>query len=106
MPQKLEIAVEDVPTAQLSGLDPEQIVPPSPSPTPQTPDSFGRSLGLDEEELQRGMADEDEDSDSEPPQAQLEPHSLATAEEGVPPSGGVTDLQAAVNLNTDEWDDV
>ena len=104
MPPKLEIAAEDVPTVQLSGLDLEQICP----PTPQTPDSFGRSLGLDEEELQRGMADEDEDeeSGSETPQAQLEPKSLATAEEGIPPSGGVADSQAAVNLNEDDWDDV
>ena len=104
VPPKLEIAAEDVPTVQLSGLDLEQICP----PTPQTPDSFGRSLGLDEEELQRGMADEDEDeeSGSETPQAQLEPNPAATAEEGVPPSGAVTDLPAAVNLDKDEWDDV
>lgn len=106
VPQKLEIAVEDVPTVQISGLDREQIVPPSPSQTPQTPDSFGHSFGLDEEELRRGMADEDEDSGSETPQAQVEPNLSVTAEEGVPPSGAASGVPAAVTSDEEDWDDV
>lgn len=82
--------MEDIPATQLSGLDPEHIVPPSPSP----------SFGLDEEELLRGLSDDDEDSGSDTAGV------LATAEEGVPPSGTVSGVPAGANLAEVEWDDV
>lgn len=110
MQPKLEIAAGDVPDVQLSGLDPEHIVPPSPQGgLPETPDSFGHSFGLDEEELRRGLSDEDEDSDSETPsQLEQEPcASVATAEEGVPPSRTVVgSTPAGVKLDEEDWDDV
>ena len=120
---KLEIAVEDVPAVQLSGLDPEHLAPPSPSPstTPtdaQTPDSFGRSLGLDEEELKRGLMDDDDDESSddddsggevggEMPQAQPEEQASGTtalAEEGVPPACTADGVSPGVD--DEGWDDV
>ena len=107
---KLEIAAGDVPDVQLSGLDPEHIVPPSPQGgLPETPESFGHSFGLDEEELRRGLSDEDEDSDSEvPSQLGQEPRTTeATAEEGVPPARSVAgSTPAGMNLDDEEWDDV
>ena len=115
--------MEDIPTVQISGLDPEQLVPPTPSPTstpkergdgspglPETPNSFGHSLNLDEEEVRRGMVDEDDDSDSEI-QTQTEPPveqqlfvAVGTTEEGVPPSSAVTGID--VYLEDEVWDDV
>lgn len=111
---QLEIALEDLPALQISGLDPEQIVPPTPSPTstpkrrgdgseglPETPNSFGHSFGLDEEELRRGLADEDDDSESEtqPQVAQQSSMAIGMMEEGVPPS-------SALAGDEPEWDDV
>lgn len=91
---KLEIAVEDVPTTQLSGLDPEQFAPPSPSPGTS-------SFGLDEEELLRGLSDDDEDSGSETAGV------VVTAEEGVPPSRTASGVPTGANLAEEvEWDDV
>jgi hypothetical protein len=91
-PLKLEVAAEDLPSVQLEGLDPDDIIPPSPSPT--TPQLTNR-FGLDADELTRGLHDESDDDDEEEAAA-------ATVEEGVPPAAAV----AATAYEEEEWDDV